>query len=64
MVKLRAVVLGLCAIASKVLALNEAMPYEMLYFYNVYKMEFAAVPAADRRIATTCGFLPLQWKIK
>jgi hypothetical protein len=52
MMKLR-FLLQLYVLFSGVQALNEAVPYELLYYYSAYKMEFAALPG-DRTIATGC----------
>ncbi|KAK2616719.1 hypothetical protein QQS21_000331 [Conoideocrella luteorostrata] len=41
-----------------VLALNVAMTYELLYFYDVYKMEFATQPKSNRAVATGCKHKP------
>lgn len=35
-------------------ALSDAFPHEMMAFYAGYKIEYALVPAANRRIATGC----------
>ena len=39
-------------------ALNAAAPYEMVYLYNAYKMEFLTVAAGSRKIAPGCTHVP------
>lgn len=39
-------------------ALNAAAPYEMVYLYNAYKMEYLTVPAGSRKIAPGCRHTP------
>lgn len=47
-------VIWVSCLLSRVLALNTAVPYQLLYFYYGYKIEFASLPAAERMIAPTC----------
>lgn len=47
-------VIWVSCLLSKVLALNTAVPYQLLYFYYGYKIEFASLPAAERMISPTC----------
>lgn len=53
MVKLQFIV-GLFALVTGVQALDQAVPYELLYFYSIYKMEYRAVAEGSRLIATGC----------
>lgn len=46
--------LWVCLLFIEVLSSNKAVPYELLYFYNVYKMESESEPAFYRLIATGC----------
>ena len=39
-------------------ALNVAGPYELVYLYYVYKIEYATVPAGSRKIAPGCVHRP------
>ncbi|KFY49142.1 hypothetical protein V495_00698 [Pseudogymnoascus sp. VKM F-4514 (FW-929)] len=41
-------------LVNEVLALNTAVPYQLLYFYYGYKIEFSSLPAAERKIAVKC----------
>ena len=52
--------LWLCAIFRGVQCLNQAMTFELLYYYSAYKMEYAALQPADRNIATKCKAASLQ----
>ncbi|KFX89522.1 hypothetical protein V490_06963 [Pseudogymnoascus sp. VKM F-3557] len=47
-------VIWVLCLVNEVLALNTAVPYQLLYFYYGYKIEFSSLPAAERKIAVKC----------
>ena len=49
----------LSAVLQGVAALNAAQPYEMVYMYTAYKLEFQTVAAGQRKIAPDCKHRPL-----
>ena len=46
--------LWLYAFTTGVQALNQAVPYELLYMYSVYKAEYRVFPAGARTVASGC----------
>jgi hypothetical protein len=54
----RRIVFWLSVALQGVNALNAAAPYEMVYLYNAYKMEFLTVAAGSRKIAPDCTHTP------
>lgn len=54
----RRIVFWLCVALQGVDALNAAAPYEMVYLYNAYKMEYITVAAGSRKIAPGCTHTP------
>src|SRR6266487_3029394 len=50
--------LGLSVLLSEVWALNDAIPYELLWFYSAYKMDYKTHKAADRTIVRNCVHQP------
>ena len=53
----------LSAVLQGVAALNAAQPYEMVYMYTAYKLEFQTVAAGQRKIAPGCTHRPLPPRV-
>jgi hypothetical protein len=54
----RRIVFWLSVVLQSVNALNAAGPYELVYLYYAYKMEYATVAAGSRKIAPGCVHTP------
>ena len=58
MLTIRHAIFWLSVLFNAVTALNVAAPYEVMFFYSAYKMEFATVAKDSRTLAPGCTHVP------